>query len=302
MPRTFYGPFSEKDNNYAAGNNANVGRFPMGTWLVLPDERAYRFALNDGTVEVAGNLYQSEAPVGNYTDLVVDTARAIGATQISATDGGTGPAIDLFAEGTVHVNDATGQGYAARIARANAAGQAHAAAASGTVITVNLAADESVQVALEQTTSQVTFTPNRYARIIIHPAPPTAAIAGVSPGTCAADRYYWSQTKGYAAVLATGTLLAGLPVQADITTNGSVESSKRRMRTGGTTYSILTTAVTLRFLDQDGSTTLFGAVGLASTASTVEVGGGIAYNAPYVGECVNPNATTEFALVDLKID
>ena len=42
MPRTWYGPFSEKDNNYAVHvtGNANLGRYALGSRLVLPDERS----------------------------------------------------------------------------------------------------------------------------------------------------------------------------------------------------------------------------------------------------------------------
>ena len=187
MPGVFYGKYSERNNSYANAGNANVGRFPLGHTLVLPDGRVFRFVLNDGTIEVAGNLYQSTVTVANHRNVVPDTARAIGAVEISATLGSTAAGIDIYAEGSVHSNDATGEGYHYRIKRAIAAGQAHAAVDSSAIMTVNLEAHESVQVALAATTSQVSFTRNKYQQVLIHPAPPTGNVVGVSPGVAAAD-------------------------------------------------------------------------------------------------------------------
>ena len=145
----------------------------------------------------------------------------------------------------------------------------------------------------------MSFTRNRFHQVLITAAPPTGGLAGVSPGVAAADRFYWSQVQGYAAVLQDLTLYEGLPVQASIAVAGAVEALKRRMRTGGTTASILTTAVTLVFLDSAGTTTALQAPGMASTAATVDVTAGIAYNAPPVGICIKANADTEEALINL---
>jgi len=303
MPGTYFGPYNEQYSSYAHGGNANLGRYPLGHTLILPDGREYKFTLNDGTVEVAGSLYQSVAPVTGHTN-VVSAAAAIGATAISGTMSATAAAVDIYSEGAVHVNDATGEGYSYRIRRAMTAGAAHAAAASTGTLTVNLAAGESVQVALD-TTSELTFSRNRYHQATIHGSPPTATLTGVSPGVAAASRFYWSQTKGYAAVLCNLTLLAGLPVQADIATDGAVENYKRRVRTTGTTVLFVTTGlwgVTLS--DQDGGA-LAGLYAIASTnaiaPATYDISGGVAYNAPIVGMCVKANASTEFALIDLNI-
>ena len=306
MPRTYFGPHGENNSTYAHGGNANLGRWPLGHILVLPDYREYRFALNDGTAEVAGNLYQSVAPVANHTDVTADVVRAIAAKVISATLGATAAAVDIYAEGIVHTSNDTGESYAYRIKRAMTAGAAHASAATSSVLTVNLETGETVQVALD-TTSEVTFTRNRFHQVLITAAPPTAGLAGVSPGVAAADRFYWSQVKGYAAVLASGTLLAGLPVQAGISTAGSVESAKRRARTGGTTIGgmVPTTYVMAALLDQDGVTTLFWVPVTVSTSAgitaTYDISGPIAINAPVVGMCVKANSTTQYALVDLNI-
>src|SRR3990167_6211659 len=302
MPQTFYGPYGENNATYANAGNANLGRFPLGHNLILPDGREYKFAPNDGTAEVAGNLYQSVAAVANHTNRPVDTTHAIGATAVSATLTGTAAGADIYAEGIVHINDVTGEGYSYRIKRAFTANEAHASAVASGVLTVNLTAGESVQVALD-TTSEATFTRNRYHQTTIHASPPTAALTGVSPGVAAADRFYWSQVKGYAAVLANLTLLAGLPVQADIATNGAVESVKRRLQVSAT-GSVLTAGFSQAgaLLDQDGTATGFAVAVSVSTTATVDATGGIANNSPVVGMCVKANASTEFALIDLNIN
>ena len=159
-----------------------------------------------------------------------------------------------------------------------------------------------MQVALT-TASDTTFTRNRYHQVLLHPSPPTGNLAGVSPGVAAANRFYWSQIKGYAAVLADGTLLEGLPVMASITTDGSVESVKRRVRTGGATVAATGAAQAFaRLVDQDGTTTdYFIGVTSALVTGTIDISGPIAINAPVVGICVKANATTDEALIDLKI-
>ena len=296
MPGTYFGPYGAQYANQAEPAGGNCGRFPLGTKLILPDQREYRYALAGGTAPVAASLYQSVAPVANHTNIAVDVARAIGATAISATLGATAAAIDIYSEGMDHINDATGEGYGHRIKRAQAAGDAHAAAAASAVLTVNLTAGETVQVALVASTSEVSFTRNRFHAVIIHASPPTAGLAGVSPIAGTGDYYFYAQTKGYAAVLADGTLLVGNPVQASITTDGAVEGAKIRI-TMGATAAADSTAGTLA-TDQDGAETAVRIMGAAASTS-YDITGGIAKRAPLVGICVKVNATTEQALIDL---
>src|SRR3990167_5790305 len=106
MPGIYFGPNAEQYSTYAASPHANVGRYPLGHTLILPDGREYRFNLNDGTIEVAGNLYQSVAALTGHTNRPADVARAIGATAISANITTTVAAADIYAEGMVHGNDA----------------------------------------------------------------------------------------------------------------------------------------------------------------------------------------------------
>lgn len=302
MPDVFFGPYSAKDDNFAPviASNANLGRVPLGSLLVLPDNREFKFTLNDGTVEIAGDLYQSVAELSDHENRAMDVVRAVGSTSLSAALTTTAAAIDIYAEGMAHINDQGGVGYAFRIKRAFVSGDAHAAAVASGVLTVNLDPDETLQVATD-TASQITFTRNRYHQTLLALAPPTASISGVSPGVAAADRFYYSQTKGYAAVLVDGNLLAGLPVQASVGTTGSVENMKRRVRTGGTVTIVGVTAGRYLLTDQDGNT-IAGAISNITTSGTnIDISGGVAANAPTVGQCIRTNATGEHGLVDLLI-
>lgn len=299
MDRLTYAPWGAQNETFPAEPRGSAGPKPLGTVLVLPDERMYRFALNDGTVEVAGNLYQALASVSAHTNIVANTTRAVGAASISATMGATAAAIDIYSEGIAHVNDNAGQGYAYRIRRAIEFGQANALANASAVLTVNLAQGETVQAAITGASTDVSFSRNRFHSVAIHGSPPTARLAGVSPGVAAANRYYWTQVRGEAACLADGTLLEGLHVQASVSTDGAVESEKIRIRTGATGAADVT-AFTLA-TDQDGTETTV-ALGTIAVSTTADISGPVAIRAPRVGMCIKPNASTDYGLVDLRIE
>ena len=218
MPRTYFAPFNKHVDTFASQTR------DAGSWLVLPDERAFRYTLNDATAEVAANLYQTALPVANHHNVVADVARAVGAIVISATLGATLAAVDVYQEGYVLTNDAAGEGYLYKIKRAMSSGAAHAAVAASGIITVNLEAGESVQVALT-TASEVSFNLNRFRVVLIHDSPPTGALVGVSPGVAAASRWYYSQTRGPAPVLTQGTVVIGDFCVPSATVDGAVMPS-----------------------------------------------------------------------------
>ena len=161
-------------------------RHSLGTKAVSQDGRVFRYAEMGGTAGVPGKLYQAVVPIAHHTNIACDVVRAAGAVKISATDGGTGAAVDIFAEGYVYINDAAGEGYTYKIAGGpnQPANTGHAVAASGAVITVNLAPGYSVQTALT-TSSEVTFNRNRYKDVILSTTGTTAPVVGVgvSDGT-----------------------------------------------------------------------------------------------------------------------
>ena len=203
-------------------------RHALGTKAVSQDGRVFRYAEMGGTAGVPGKLYQTVVPIAHHTNIACDVARAAGAVKISATDGGTGAAVDIFAEGYVIINDAAGEGYTYKIAGGpqQPSGTGHAVAASGAVITVNLAPGYTVQTALT-TSSEVTFHRNRYKAVILSTTGTTAPVVGVGVSDVTADYFCWLQTGGPAAVLTDGTVVIAQHVRSSDGTAGSVEALDR---------------------------------------------------------------------------
>jgi len=203
-------------------------RHALGTKATTQDGRVFRYGEMGGTAGVPGKLYQGVVPIAHHTNIACDVARAAGAVKISATDGGTGAAVDIFAEGYVHINDAAGEGYIYRVAGGpnQPSGTGHAVAASGAVITVNLAPGYSVQTALT-TSSEVTFTRNRYKAVILSTTGNTAAAVGVGVADVTADYFCWLQTGGPAGLLTDGTIVIGQHVRSSDGTAGAVEALDR---------------------------------------------------------------------------
>lgn len=222
MRGLYLGPHGSQFNEHAEDANGGLhGNFPLGHGLVLPDGRKYALALNDGTVEVAGNLYQAAAPVANHLNCTV-VSGAAGSKVLVATLGATLATVDQYREGTVHVNDQAGEGHIYGVEEAHEENDAHDNVASGGNITINLV--DGIQVALT-TSSQVTFCPNRFTDVLINPSPSTSELAGVAPHAATASYYYWSQVQGRAAVFVAGTVLIGDLVVPAATTSGCIMPS-----------------------------------------------------------------------------
>lgn len=238
-------------------------RHNLGTKMIIGD-RTWVYAQMGSVVGVAGNLYQSEVPKAHWNTVTVDTARAVGATQISATLGATATVKDEFDEGYVGIEDDAGEGFLYPIARARAAGDANAAAASGGIQTVNLAPGYSVQVALTTATT-LSFFKHKLDEVIIHPSPATAGIVGVAMRAVTANYYCWLAIAGPTMVLAQGTLVITDQVIASASLNGAV--TPRNYTLSEATPNTM-----------DGTQEL-----------------------PSLGVCLNIGATTEYALIDLDI-
>jgi len=239
-------------------------RHDLGTLMYIGD-REWRYAQMGGTAGVAGNLYQSEVPTSTWMTVTANVAQAIGSKTISATLGSTNASLeDEFNEGFVGIEDDAGEGFVYQIARAFKAGDANAAAAASAVQTVNLKPGYSLIVALT-TASTLGFFKNKYDEVIIHPSPPTTALAGVAMRAVTANYYCWLQTRGMCMVLADGTLVIGDSVVASDNTNGAVETQNFTLSEG-----------TPNTLD-----------GLQSQ--------------PTVGVCRDIGTTAEYAMIDLNI-
>jgi hypothetical protein len=187
----------------------------LGSIIETPDGCRYRFALNGAGIQATGKLMQSALPISNHSENVVDVARAIGATVISATlFGATAAVADQYKDGWAHVNKGTGVGQRFRI-------KSHLAVAASAVITLNLYEDTPVRIALDAT-SEFTLVPNPFRGFLIHDSPATAKILGVTNCAVPASYYCWLQTRGPACVLGAGTLVIGNNCTASDATDGAV--------------------------------------------------------------------------------
>ena len=210
FPTTIYGANGEEHQIYS------THRHNLGTRMIMADGRVFRFAKMGAVAGVVGKVYQAAVPVANHLNCAVDTARAVGATTVSATLGATAATKDEYKEGFVHINDADAEGHIYPI-------KEHAAVSASAVLTATLEASYELVVALT-TSSEVTFTKNAYDSVVIAPTTLTAPVMGVTPRAVTASYYCWLQTWGPAAVLTNGTLIVGKMVSLGATTSGSVDT------------------------------------------------------------------------------
>jgi len=203
------------------GTSSGVGNAgaKLGTPLDFPDGRRFRMALNGAVALTAGMLVQAAAPpVTNHTNIAVQAAADVGTFVVSVTLGATAVIANEYTDGYLYVNDAgadtTTEGYLYRI-------KSHPAAAASATLAVTLYEDSPLHIALT-TNSEVTLYHSNFYKTIVHPSPPTAALAGVAPTAVAANTYYWCQTRGPAAVITEGTLVQARSCQASSTTDGAV--------------------------------------------------------------------------------
>lgn len=223
FPRDLVAAEGEQYNTYTDE------RYPLGTELVLKNGRKYVFAKNGAAAAAPGKLFQMAAPGAGDDELAVAAAVAIGAKTVILTVASL--TLNQWAEGYLSVEDDAGEGYAYRIREnsASATGAVTHTFSDGTpVVLANGQAvfqiETGFKVALT-TSSTVLIVLPAYKSVVIHPSPPTSSLAGVAATTIAASSYGWFQTRGYAAVLGSGTLVAGDLVVPGATVDGSVMPS-----------------------------------------------------------------------------
>lgn len=177
------------------------------------DGKLYVYGKAEGEV-TRGSLAVAEAVVANHVNQLVDVSAAIGDTEVSLNIGATAAAADLYADGYLVVNDATGEGVAYRVA-GNSAG------AGSDVIRVRLY--EPLVAALTLDVSE--------ASLIKHPAmdcaesTTLAKAVGVANTTIADEGFGWFQKGGLASVLADGTPAKNASVIQSNGTAGAVEAA-----------------------------------------------------------------------------
>jgi hypothetical protein len=189
----------------------------IGTRLVLPDGRVFRYAFSNGAAG-SGTGVQSSAALGNHdSNLGVSAAAAVGSKSASITLGSTAAAEDLYANGYLFFNTAAGSGQVYRIRQ-------HDAIGSGGTGTINLMDGDAIVEALT-TSSKAGLVANPYMHVIPSPGgAQTGRTVGFAPRDVADDSYFWAQTWGEAAVEADGTLVIFRPIRMSDGQAGAVEN------------------------------------------------------------------------------
>ncbi len=187
---------------------------PLGTKGIADDGRIYRYCKAGATL-VAGNVIQGPATIVDHLATTA-TATAAGATSLTFTPGATAGAANLYADGFLGVDTTPGNGYTYGVA-------GHAAITASVAFTLNLKADDPLQVALT-TASRLGLIQNPYSGVIQMPiTTATGPLVGVAPYIITSGQYGWLQTGGVASVLIAGTPANGAAVMAPGAVAGAAE-------------------------------------------------------------------------------
>jgi hypothetical protein len=202
----------------------------IGTRLVLPDGRVFRYAFSDGAAGAGTGVQSSIALANQDTDIAVETSASVGDKSVSITFGtspNTDVVADQYANGYLFVNDSgtsgTGEGHVYRIRSQDA----HVAAdvSASPAVSIYLMDGDTIVEALTKDHTQVGLVANPYMHVIPSPgAAQTARTVGFAPAEVADNSFFWVQTWGEAAVLADGTLVIFRPVRMSDGTAGAVEN------------------------------------------------------------------------------
>lgn len=185
--------------NQSIYEESETQKHKLGERLVLGD-RVFRYCKNGAVALAAGKMTQGAAPVANHKNIAWASGGAVNQKKVTLTLGATLATKNQYADGTLHVNDATGEGQTYRI-------KSHPAADSAATLEVTLKDD--IIVALVSG-SEATLTKNKYDSLVIAPSGGlTSVVVGVPLVAVTAAYYFWACTKGPCAVLTQGTVVIG---------------------------------------------------------------------------------------------
>ena len=185
---------------------------PVGTKAVTADGRTWRYARNSSTALTTGVLCIQADLSSNHEDIPFQTAGVIGDTSVALTIATTSVAANEYVDGYLVIIDDTGEG------------RTHLITGHGTGTgTVTFYIKPGLLLATTTSTT-VTLVRNPWMNVLINDSTQTDLPAGVTPFAITASYYFWIQTGGIAAVLASGTSTptGGSPVTIGEATNGAV--------------------------------------------------------------------------------
>lgn len=186
----------------------------VGAYDETLDGRGFRYSLAGGSTLAPGKLAVAATANADATNKTIARTVAAGATQVVFDAGGTIVA-DVYQDGFLTINDATGEGINYLVAN-------HTGVTGAGEITVNLA--EPLKVGLTIDVSEGTLCQNPWSGAVISVTDQLDAPVGVANVSITNAYYGWLQTKGACAVLADETLAVGIDVTIGTGVAGAVEA------------------------------------------------------------------------------
>lgn len=177
--------------------------------------RIYRYTLAGGSDLAPGKLAVNADSDTDGTNKTVARTYAAGAREI-IVDAGGAVAADAFLDGTLTVNDATGEGVTVGVA-----GNTVTTGAAEMTVTLK----EPIPVALTIDVSEVTLQKSPWDSVVISATDQADMPIGVPNVTITAAYYGWVQTRGTCAVLWDEAVAKGLALTIGTGVAGAVEAA-----------------------------------------------------------------------------
>lgn len=176
--------------------------------------RIWRYAKAGASDLAAGKLVVNGDADTDGTNVTVARTYTAGATSIVVDFAGAVTA-DYFADGTLTVSDATGEGVSVRVV-------GNTATSGAAESTISLA--EPLPVALTIDVSEVTLDRSPWDAVVISATDQADMPVGVPNVAVTAAYYFWAQTRGTCSVLADEAVTKGLALTTGTGVAGAVEA------------------------------------------------------------------------------
>lgn len=210
FPTTIYGHLADRLTQ------TTDQKHPLGTRMVLPDGRVFRYARAGAVTLAIGKLMQESVVLTDHGVDMTATAADIGDKKVTAYLLTTAIDPNEYKEGYLFIDSGAGAGQVCTI-------KSHPAGTASADCEFTLEDEDALTVALT-TASDIGLRLNPYDGVLVMPTSLTGIPVGVTPIAVTTPNYFWLQTWGPAAVLTAGDVLVGNNV-VPLTTVGAVGPS-----------------------------------------------------------------------------
>lgn len=204
-------------SNQAVRETSTTKKMSLGTPVMTPDGRTFRYAKAGASALVAGNLIVAANPIADHQNRLIDATvtAAIGDVKVQILSiGATAMTLDQYTDGYLVTIDGTGEGY-------NYVIDGHSAYdASATDVIIRL--KESIIVALPST-AEVVLEYNPWANAVISATDQADLPVGVAHTAIPANGFGFIQTGGPCAVWGDETFVSGGALTIGTGVAGQVE-------------------------------------------------------------------------------